>query len=154
MSQKCVKILLLDDDYESMQNLKEHLEEEMGWEVKLTAENTLLERLCQERFDLLLVDSMIHAESRDSQKRLVKNIHYDNVKWDRTGLEFVRRFRKGDYSRASQGTPSTVPIVILSAVADSAADGEWGKIIPTEHHVEKPFRLSDLTDLMSRLLQE
>lgn len=154
MSQKRVKILMLDDDYESMQNLKDHLEEELGWDVTLTAEKTLLERLGHERFDILLIDSMIHSKSTNSQMQAVQNIHYDNVKWDRTGLEFVRRFRKGEYSHASRGTPSDVPIIVLSAVADSAANGEWGKIIQTEHHVEKPFRLFDLTNLMHRLLQE
>jgi hypothetical protein len=137
-----------------MHNLKAHLEEELGWEVALSAEKTLLERLSSERFDLLVVDSMIHSQTMNAENREVQNIHYDNVKWDRTGLEFVRRFRKGEYYQEAQGTPSNAPIIVLSAVANSAADGEWGKVIQNEHHVEKPFRLSDLVSLMNRLLQE
>lgn len=154
MSGNRKKILLLDDDFESMYDLKSHLEEELGWDVELSAEKNLLERLGRERFDLLIVDLMIRPKSVDADNREVQNIHYEGVKWDRTGLEFIHRFRKGEYSRKSQGTPSNVPIIALSAVADSAANGEWGKILQNERHIEKPFRLSDLVNLMCNLLQE
>lgn len=154
MTKKSKKILLFDDDYESMSSLKAYLEEELRWEVELSAEKTLLNRLGRERFDLIIVDSMIHSQGTNTEKQEIQNVHYDGVKWDRTGLEFVRRFRKGEYSAKGRGTPATVPLIILSAVADSAADGEWGKFIRDEHQVEKPFRLADLVDLMHSLLQE
>jgi CheY-like chemotaxis protein len=154
MSAKRKKILLLDDDYESMHSLKSHLEEEFGWDVELSAERRLLERLRKERFDLVVVDSMIRPLGMGTDNQEIQNIHYDGVKWDRTGLEFLRRLRKGEYARKGEGTPSDVPAIVLSAVADSAADEEWGKIIQNEHLVEKPFRLSDLVKMMGSLLQE
>ncbi|CAG0953496.1 hypothetical protein ANAEL_00199 [Anaerolineales bacterium] len=154
MSNKPKRILLLDDDYESMHDLKSYLEEELGWEVEFSAEKNLLQRLGQEQFDLLLVDVMIRPKNIGPNSQEVENIHYDNVKWDHTGLEFIRRFRQGEYSQEGMGTSRNVPLIALSAVADSAADGEWGKIIQNEHCVEKPFRLSELIKLVQKLLQE
>ncbi len=154
MSNKPKKILLLDDDYESMHNLQIYLEEELGWEVDLSAEKNLLERLKRKQFDLLIVDLMIRPKSLNASGQEVQNIHYENVKWDRTGLEFIRRFRQGEYTQNGKGTSPSAPIIVLSAVADSAADEEWGKIIQHENHVEKPFRLSELIDLMHKLLPE
>jgi len=153
MSTKQKRILLLDDDRESMSDLQLHLQEEKGWKVELTAEQKILERLGRENFDLLIVDLMIRPKSAGENKQEIQNIHFDNVKWDRTGAEFVRRFRRGMYSKKG-GTPSEAPIIVLSAVADSAADEEWGEIIGKEHSIEKPFRLSDMVNLISRLLQE
>jgi CheY-like chemotaxis protein len=154
MSNKPKKILLLDDDYESMHSLQIYLEEEKGWDVELSAEKNLLERLGREQFDLLIVDLMIRPKSLNASGQEVQNIHYENVKWDRTGLEFIRRFRQGEYTQNGKGASPSAPIIVLSAVADSAADEEWGKIIRHENHVEKPFRLSELIDLMHKLLPE
>lgn len=154
MSGKHKKILLLDDDYESMHSLQTYLEEEKGWNVELSAEKSLLKRLGREKFDLLIIDLMIRPKGVDAENREVENIHYDNVKWDRTGLEFIRRFRQGEYAQDGKGTSPNTPIIALSAVADSAADEEWGKIIQNENHVEKPFRLSDLVALILSLLKE
>ncbi|MBI3167459.1 MAG: response regulator transcription factor [Chloroflexi bacterium] len=153
MSTKRKRILLLDDDHESMSGLQFYLEEEMGWEVDLTAEQKLLERLGREKFDLLIVDLMIRPKGITENKKTIQNIHFDNVKWDRTGAEFVRRFRQGAYF-GKGGTSPDVPIIVLSAVADSAADEQWGDIIRNEHPAEKPFRLSDMVALIRSLLQE
>lgn len=152
MSSRSKKILLLDDDYESMHNLQIYLEEELDWEVELSAEKNLLERLGRDRFDLLIVDLMIRPRGVDADNQEVQNIHYDNVKWDRTGLEFIRRFRQGAYAKNGEGTFPNTPIIALSAVADSATDEEWGKIIQQEKHIEKPFRLSELIDLIHKIL--
>ncbi len=58
------RILLFDDDYESMKPLAEALEEQ-GYEVVLSAAQEIPRRLGQERFDLLIVDIMIpSSESR------------------------------------------------------------------------------------------
>lgn len=154
MSSKQKKILLLDDDYESMHNLQIYLEEELDWEVVFSAEKTMLERLGREKFDLLIVDLMIRPKGLGASGQEVQNIHYENVKWDRTGLEFIRRFRQGEYAQNNKGTSPHAPVIVLSAVADSTANGEWGKIIKNEPHVEKPFRLSDLINLMQKLLRE
>ncbi|MGE5464887.1 MAG: hypothetical protein ACM3PS_16105, partial [Syntrophothermus sp.] len=114
------KILMLDDDFESMQNLQVYVKKELNLNVELSAEKSLLERLDRERFELLIVDLMIHPRSPNADNQEVENIHYEGVKWDRTGLEFIRRFRQGEYTKTGQGTSVDVPIIIMSAVGESA----------------------------------
>jgi CheY-like chemotaxis protein len=154
MTANSKKLLLLDDDYESMEVLYKYLKEDLGLDVEFSADVNLLKRLDQEKFDLLLVDLMIHQFSSNAKSEKVQNIHYEDVKWDRTGLEFIRRFRTGEYTPTGRGTSTTVPMIVLSAVADSVTDGDWGYILEKEHTVEKPFRLSELVGLINRLLQE
>jgi len=148
------KVLIIDDDYESMHDLMQHLVKELKWNVELTASVDVLIRLSEEHFDLLIVDLMIRPTSKDQNGNLTQNIQYRDVKWDRTGLEFLRRFRNGEYSKKESGTSSDVPVIVLSAVADTTANGEWGKILKHEIYVEKPFRLSDLVKQMQSLVRQ
>jgi CheY-like chemotaxis protein len=154
MMDKPRKILMLDDDFESMQNLQMYIKRELNLDAELSAEKSLLERLDREKFDLLIVDLMIHPRSPNANNQEVENIHYDDVKWDRTGLEFIRRFRQGEYTGSGQGTSVDVPIIVMSAVGESAMNGDWGKVVKKEHHMEKPFRLSDFKNLIHSLLSE
>ena len=147
------RILLFDDDYESMRGLKEHIEEELGWRVELTAEKSLLERLGRERFDLILVDLMIHPISLDADGQEVENVHFEGTSWLRTGIEFLRRLRKGQFSgEAGLGTPPDVPVVVLSAVADYSVEDALQNNISI--YREKPFRLEELIQVMRESLQE
>lgn len=155
MQDKQERILLFDDDFESMRHFKEHIEEELGWYIELTAERSLLERLSRERFDLILVDLMIHPTSLNADGQEVQNVHFEGISWLKTGLEFLRRLRKGDFSKeAGLGTPPDVPVIVLSAVADYSVENELGEDIWMEGYVEKPFRLEDLVERIRRLLQE
>jgi CheY-like chemotaxis protein len=154
MSEKKRKILMLDDDFESMHNLQSFVGKQLDMDVELTAEKSLLERLGQEQFDLLIVDLMIKPKSFNGENQEVENIHFEDVKWDHTGIEFIRRFRRGDFSQPQQGTPADVPIIVLSAVSDIAANEDYGKVIQNEHRMEKPFRLSDFMKLVKALVQE
>lgn len=145
MSAKPQRLLLFEDDYESMQDLKEYIEEELGWQVELSAQVDILERLKRERFDLVIVDLMIHPTSFDAAGRQVENVHFAGVPWVKTGLEFLRRLRKGEFAgTAGAGTPTDVPVLILSAVAGYSVTDELGKAIRVNGYVEKPFRLHDL----------
>ncbi len=154
MSERPKKLLLLDDDYESMESLHSYMKGEMELDVEFSADARLLERLDREKFDLLIVDVMIHPRSPNAQNEEVENIHYDGIRWDQTGLEFIRRFRMGEYTPTGRGTSVSVPIIVLSAIADSTANRDWVKIIQSEHHMEKPFRLSELISLIECLLEE
>ena len=149
------RILLFEEDFESMCDLKEYIEEEFEWHVELTAEKSLLDRLCRERFDLIAVDLMIHPVSLDAQGQEVENVHFENVSWLRTGLEFLRRLRKGEFSTdADPGTPPDVPVIIFSAVADFSMDDAIQEDFNVEVYVEKPFRLEEMVEHMRQLLQE
>lgn len=150
------RILLFDDDYESMRFLKEFIDEKaIGWDVELTADRRLLERLSHECFDLIVVDLMIRSLSLDAEGEGVENVHFDGVNWQKTGLEFLRRLRKGKFSQeAGMGTPPDVPVIILSAVANYSVTGELGEDVCFNGYFEKPFRLEELFDKMGDLLQE
>src|SRR5689334_21353685 len=136
------RILLLDDDYESMLPLKIFLETVHGFQVELTAEKELLERLQYEHFDLICVDLMLHPISLNANNQEIKNIHFDGVNWQRTGLAFLKQLRDGQFNGdPGKGTSPQVPVIMLSAVADtSAADAV--EISPyTAQYMEKPFDL-------------
>jgi len=149
------RILLFEEDFESMRDLKEHLEEEMRWSVELAANAGLLERLSYERFDLIVVDLMIHPTSLDAEGKEVQNVHFNDVNWRKTGLEFLRRLRRGEFSKGQgMGTSPDIPVLVLSAVAQYSVENELGEEIPIEGYVEKPFRLEDLVERIRRLLQE
>jgi len=155
MQGKQIKILLFEDDYESMRHLKEHIEEEFGWQVMLTAESNLLERLGHERFDLLIVDLMVHPTSLDADDQEVQNVRFNGIPWLRTGLEFLRRLRTGEFSReAGVGTSPQVPVIVLSAVADYSVENALEEEVRIEDYVEKPFRLEEMVEHIRRLLQE
>lgn len=155
MQREQKKILLFEDDFESMRDLKEHLEEETGWDVELTAEVGLLQQLNRERFDLIVVDLMIHPTSLDADGKEVRNVHFDGVNWQKTGLEFLRRLRKGELSeKPGLGTPPDIPVIILSAVASYSVTDELGKDIRLNGYLEKPFRLEELVEKMCELLRE
>lgn len=139
------RILLLDDNYESMKPLKDALEAVFGYSVTLTAAATLLPRLAKERFDLLIVDQMIAPLGLDEQKQEVQNIHYEGVHWHHTGPEFISRLRQGIYSEAGPiGTQPDVPVILLSAVADSSMPPEQQESLKISAYMEKPFDLEAL----------
>jgi CheY-like chemotaxis protein len=155
MRRKQKKILLFEDDFESMRDLKEQLEEEMGWSVELIADRSLLERLRHERFDLIVVDLMIRPTSLDANGKEVQNIHFDGINWQKTGLEFLRRLRKGEFSeKPDLGTSPDVPTIILSAVAGYSVTGELGGDVRFNGYLEKPFSLDECVEKMCELLQE
>lgn len=133
------RILLFDDDHESMQPLADELHEQ-GYEVVISAAQEITRRLSQERFDLLIVDIMIHPYSPGKDDNsIVHNVHYPGVNWQATGEEFLRRLRCGDYEGPDgSGTRRTVPVVVLSATADSDRSYEAQAVF------EKPFDLEEV----------
>jgi CheY-like chemotaxis protein len=155
MPTKPRRLLLFEDDYESMQDVKEYIEEEIRWEVVLSAQTDILERLRHEHFDVVVVDLMIHPTSFDAEGRQVENVHFVGVPWVKTGLEFLRRLRKGEFAgEAGAGTSPEVPVLILSAVAGYSVTDELGKAIRVSAYVEKPFRLADLVMRIRTLVKE
>ena len=143
------RILLMEDDYASMCDTKEFLEE-LGHEVELTASATILNRLAREKFDLIIVDIMIQPKSINGKEQ-IDNVHYDNVNWSLTGTEFAMRLRRGDYTSDSpEATPPDVPVIILSAVAGPPVPNT----LPNLFRMEKPFRLSQLAEKIKEIVRE
>jgi CheY-like chemotaxis protein len=142
------RVLLFDDDFESMNHLKDAIKDELGWSVELSAQANVLERLSHERFDLIVADLMIHSWSVDERDEVVQNVHFDGINWRETGLEFLKRLRAGKLSSSSpQSTPPDVAVIVLSAIADESViqDIQSG---PSVWYAEKPFRLAHILDLI------
>lgn len=149
------RLLLFEENYESMRDLKEHLEDEFDWDIEITAQVNILQRLAVEKFDLILIDLMIHPKSLDADGNEVNNVSFDGVNWKKTGLEFLKRFRRGEYyQEPGRGTPPDVPVIILSAVANFLSDDEFDDREFAQHYVEKPFKLDELVEQICRLVPE
>jgi CheY-like chemotaxis protein len=146
------RILLFDDDDSAVRGLQEHLTNRLGWHVDLAADEGLLARLASDRYDLLLVDSMIHTQG-DVNGQVVRNVQYPAVIWRKTGLEFLRRLRRGDYGGPG-GTSPDAPVIILSAIMGPSIESELGVGVAVQEMFEKPFRLDELVRAMCRLLKE
>ena len=162
MSTKPKRILIFDDDYESMEPLKLFLEEVSGYSVELTARADITDRLATERFDLLCIDLMIHPVSLDAQLQEVTNLHFTGVNWQKTGLALLERLRRGDFNRQDQGvsqndhhssTQASVPVIVLSAVADRSTDELTITDDPLTQYWEKPFDLEEIIGAIERLLR-
>jgi CheY-like chemotaxis protein len=143
------KVLLFEDDVESMGVFADYLREELGLEVVFTAQADAIDRLRTERFHLLLVDLMIQPETLDASGTLVENLQFENTAWRQTGVEFIRRLRAGEFQGAEgQGTSPNVAVLVLSAVGFSIEDH-----LPGEKYLEKPFRLQDATQKVLQMLE-
>jgi CheY-like chemotaxis protein len=155
MPNKPKKLLFFEDDYDNLRDLQEYLELERGWQITVTAETGILERLGREAFDLIVVDLMIRPESLDAEGNNVQNVHFDGVSWLRTGLEFLNRLRSGAFvTTPGQGTRPDVPVIVLSAVANDSVQNALPNGDALTEYVEKPFLVDKLVALIVRLLQE
>lgn len=155
MSNSPTRILLLDDDYASMQPLQNFLVELHGYSVELTASHDVLARLAHERFDLLCVDIMIHHSSRDEAGNETQNVHFEDVNWQKTGIEFFKRLRRGDYAgEPGVGTPVDVPVIFLSAVAEFSIEDVLSENTDHMDYLEKPFDVEEFVDRVEQLLHK
>lgn len=145
MNSKPFKILILEDDFDTMKVidiLLGDLKQKLGWSVLISVEKSILDLIKTEEFNQIIVDIMIHSNTDDKE-----NIHYSGITWKKTGIEFIRRLRAGDYlGENGKGTPRNVPIIVLSAITDSAS--EELKDLEGISYCEKPFRTDVLLDMI------
>ncbi len=151
METKKWKLLLFDDDIETMQLLQQYLVEDLGWHVELSAAVNLPEILMVERFDLILVDLMIKPKSYSNDGNEIENIQYPGVNWKMTGVEFIKRLRAGMYS-SKIGTQADVPVILLSAIQENAIEEIPPEIAKTIEKADKPYRLENLLNQILNLL--
>ena len=153
-------ILIIDDDYVSMKPLQQTLTDLCHYRVNLSAEEKVTAQLAEQRYDLICLDLMIHQDSEmlteTGEHFVVRNIHFDEVNWRETGLEFLTRLRMGEYSNNGTGTSSTVPVIVLSATADQETVERvesFARTSPT-WYVEKPFLLKTVIAQIRTALKE
>jgi len=155
MPNKPKKLLFFEDDYENLRDLQDYLEQDLGWQIEVTAEAGILERLGAEKYDLLVVDLMIRPESLDADGNNIQNVHFEGVSWLRTGLEFLQRLRNGRFVLTSgQGTSPDVPVIVLSAVANYSVEDALPDGNALTEYVEKPFLVGELIACIERLTQD
>ena len=142
MTERERRILYIEEDLDSLSDCFEMLREKYRLEVG--ADWDLIKQPREEPFDLLILDIMIHTDSRDSENKIVESIRFPGVKWRQTGLEFLRRLRKGDYT--SFGLPPDTPVVVASAVVDHLVKEEIINDlgVDREAYLEKPFTMDAL----------
>jgi CheY-like chemotaxis protein len=155
MSNQPRRILFLEDDHESLIPVCELLETIHGFEVDLSASHEVLDWLRQKQYDLLCVDLMISPKSVNEGDEVLDNLHFPGVHWQTTGLEFLRRLRRGELTDAQvPGTAAQVPVIVLSAVADDSA--EIGGPLDEERtrYIEKPFDVGELMSTITQMIEQ
>jgi CheY-like chemotaxis protein len=146
------RILMFEDSAETMGGLRDYLVRRQGWAVDLTADESVLERLATERYDLILLDVMIHSRDANAPDAEQQNVSYAGVPWRTTGLHLLRRLREGAYA-GEGGTSKDVPVIIVSAALSSSVRSEVERIGDVYGVFEKPFVLADLMEAMRKALK-
>lgn len=119
------------------------------YKVVMGAHWDLLEEHRRYDFDLLLLDLMIHISSIDyNSNEEVKNIHFPDIDWTRTGVEFLRRLRKGEYKH--YGFPKSIPVIVATAVSTTREDVEQ---LGINDYIEKPFSIETLEDSIKKAFE-
>jgi CheY-like chemotaxis protein len=151
-------IFYFEDDPNS---LKAHIKVlEKRYAVIIGAEQALVDQQRSRCFDLVVIDIMIHHLSLpynptaehtvagDSNEEVI-NTKFGNVGWRRTGLEFLRLIRNGQY--ADSGFKRDVPVIVTTAVVNYPARQEAIKL-GIAGYLEKPFSTTDLEEAVVQAL--
>lgn len=123
----------------------------MKYNVIVGASQELIEQERLQPMGLLVVDLLIHHSGFDESEKEVMNITYPDVKWQRTGLEFLKRVRAGDYERF--GFPALIPVVAATAVIDSSTREEI-EGLGIKKYLEKPFSVDKLEKAIDSIIGE
>lgn len=145
------RVLMLEDNDTTMRSTADYLAWKLGCRIDLRADAALLEDLKTTRYDLILLDFMIHTE-KPGEDGETANMRFDGVPWDGTGLEFLRRLRRGEFSAPDggpEGTPATVPVIILSAKLRSAVERDLKDELALSGWFGKPCDFDQLTRAMA-----
>jgi DNA-binding NarL/FixJ family response regulator len=121
------------------------------YEVIVSAEESVIKQPRQRPVDLIIVDLMIHRFGFNEEGIEVQNITYPNVEWQRTGVEFLKQVRAGNYEVF--GFPATVPFIVATALVDSSTREEVEKF-DIKDYFEKPFTIQKLEEAVESALIE
>jgi CheY-like chemotaxis protein len=156
--QSTPRILMFEDSETTMGGLRDYLKARYHWRVDLTADESILRRLAEVRYDLILLDVMIHTqdpaagERQDPTAPQQQNVHFEGVSWRLTGLRFLQSLRRGEYDQGA-GTPPDVPVIIVSAALTSSVKSELEQDRNVYGVFEKPFVLSELVKAIQAALE-
>ncbi|MGE5340840.1 MAG: response regulator [Candidatus Omnitrophota bacterium] len=142
------KIFWFEDDAASISDCIEVLRS--SYEVIVGAHDGLIKGNKERTFDLVILDMMIHMTSFDYDSRLeVKNMECSEGDWRKTGLEFLKRIRAGEYE--AYGFEKKVPVLVATGVVAYSARKE-AENFGIHGFLEKPFSLDDLEESVKKIL--
>ncbi len=140
-------IIYFEDEPELLSAHLEALREK--YEVVVSASQDLIEQARPRPVDLIIVDLMIHLQGFNATGTQVENIHYQGVKWQKTGVEFLRRLRAGDYQ--ALGLPAATPVIAATAMVDESTRREVERL-GVNAYLEKPFSMDQLEAAVDAIL--
>jgi CheY-like chemotaxis protein len=143
MSTRAKRIFYFDDEPEDLRDYIEILRAE--YEVIVGASRDLVEQPRRQPIELVIVDLMIYHFSFEGRNE-VQNISYPGISWKRTGVEFLRRLRAGNYERF--GFPAAVPVIVATVRVDSSIREEVEEL-NVEAYLEKPFTIDELEETVN-----
>jgi DNA-binding NarL/FixJ family response regulator len=119
------------------------------YEVIVSARQKVIEQSRQRPLDLVIVDLMIHHWSFDEAGEEVENISYPGVGWQRTGVEFLKRVRAGNYEEF--GFPAAILVIVATAEVDESTYEEVEQF-DVKTYLEKPFSVDALEESIKTIL--
>jgi CheY-like chemotaxis protein len=148
------KILILEDDENTINVINNSiflLEEQTHSSITITADESIRTIIGKEKFDILLIDSMIRPIRKDKDGNISENIHFDGVNWRKTGVELIKWVREGKLvlNQATSTSP-LVPIIVLSAITNVISDSVTN--YKNVELISKPYRVSELIDTINHML--
>ncbi len=147
--QKKKTIFYFDDDVDCTQDLINVLNESEEYDVIRASHWPVIKVQREIPFDLVIIDLMIHHISLDEKGQEVENISYEDIPWQRTGVEFLKRVRNGEYVRF--GFSEDVPVIIASAVVDHEAKKDTQNLTILSY-IEKPFTIEDIQQSIQEVI--
>ncbi len=141
-------IFYFEDDINGVVPIVEILKE--NHEVIVGANWELIKKKRKPPFDLVIIDLLIHHYSIDEKnnEKQIENVFFEGIDWKRTGIEFLRRIRQGEYEKF--GFPEDIPAIIASAVGDYNVYEEAHKL-GINDYFEKPFIIEDIERAVSAI---
>lgn len=134
------RILFLEDQFEASQFHIDALIDE-GYNITVTAKEKLIFTPRKEPFDLLLLDIMIKAKEHVEDERFEGNLHFEDINWSETGLEFFKRIRQGVYTE--YGLLKDITCIVVTATADADVIEQLFKLEP-KRVIWKPYKVETL----------
>ena len=148
MITKKKNIFWLEDDPHSLKDYCEELRK--VYDLSIGAHLGIIQQKRKNQFDLILVDLMIHHSSFGyGKEKEVQNIGFPDVHWTQTGVEFLRRIRKGEYE--TYGFKKNVPVIVATGVVNYPARDETKKH-KIKDFLVKPFTIDDLEKSIEKAL--
>jgi CheY-like chemotaxis protein len=147
-------VLYFDDEVEDLttahggplEYILGYLREDLDFTIDLDCKDQLSQTetsICENKYDVIFLDIRIEPSHGGAQED-----DYKDTEWERTGVRLIDRIRSGAIGGA---TPSNVPIIVITAVADSDTLEKIKTIgkgnLPCESFIriiQKPPRLSDI----------